>query len=283
MGDAERFLAEDVGPGDVTTRAVARGEALTARVRAEEACVVAGLAEAREVFERLGAKAEPRVRDGERVAAGAVVLEVEGPAEAVLAGERAALNLLLHLSGVATLTRRVVEAVRAANPRCEVAATRKTTPGLRILEKRAVELGGGAAHRVGLWDGVLVKDNHVALAGGVRAAIERVRAALPGAAVEVEVEGPEQAREALAAGVAWLLLDNWSPEEVAAHAPELRRRDPRVRLEASGGIAPEDAPRYAPWVDRVSLGALTHSARAVPFTLEVVGVQRPATPGGAGS
>ena len=255
MDDLDRFLREDVGAGDVTTGAVARGERVRARIVAQEACVAAGVAEAAEVFARLGAKAEARARDGDAVGEGAELLAIHGPAAAVLTGERLALNLLMRMGGIASLTRRTVERARAVNPRCEVAATRKTTPGFRAFEKRAVALGGGGTHRQGLWDAILVKDNHVAVAGSLEEAVRRCRDASPGMPVEVEADTEAQAEAAARLGVAWILLDNWTPRRLAEGAPGLRRLAPEVRLEASGGVRPEQVTAYAPWVDRVSLGA----------------------------
>lgn len=273
MDDLDRFLAEDLGPGDVTTRSIVRGERVRARVVAQEASVVAGLAEASQVFAKLGAKVEHAVRDGAQVAAGVELLRLQGPAEAVLVGERLALNFLMRLGGIATLTRRCVDLVHAVNPRCEVAATRKTTPGFRAFEKRAVELGGGVAHRQGLWDAVLVKDNHIVVAGSLDEAVLRCRERSPALPLEVEADTPAQARRAVELGVAWVLLDNWSPRALAEHVPELRKLGV-ARFEASGGITPENITAYAPWVDRVSLGALTHSARAVACSLEILEASR---------
>ncbi|MCA1812604.1 MAG: carboxylating nicotinate-nucleotide diphosphorylase [Halobacteriales archaeon] len=279
MDDLDRFLAEDLGPGpgplerDVTTRAIARGEHGRARIVAQEDGTAAGLAEASSVFARLGVKAEHVARDGQRVVAGQEMLRVTGPVAAILAGERLALNLVMRMAGIATLTRRCVDLAHAVNPRCEVAATRKTTPGFRAFEKRAVELGGGVAHRQGLFDAVLVKDNHLVLAGSVAEALRRVRASGWQGPIEVEADTEEQAREAMRLGADWVLLDNWGPRRLAEGAPALRKLG-SGKIEASGGILPEAVGAYAPWVDRVSLGALTHSARALPASLELLAVER---------
>jgi nicotinate-nucleotide pyrophosphorylase (carboxylating) len=273
VDDLDRFLAEDLGSAqgvDVTTRAIARGERARARVVAQEAMVVAGLEEACEVFRRRGATPQAKAQDGQRIAEGAVVLEVEGPAEAILTAERLALNLLMRMGGIATLTRRTVDLAQAVNPRCEVAATRKTTPGFRAFEKKAVALGGGGRHREGLHDALLVKDNHLLLAGSVEEAVQRCRAAYPSLPLEVEADTEEQAEALGRLGVDWVLLDNWSPARLAAAVPGYRKKYAKVKWEASGGIAPEAVTAYAPWVDRVSLGALTHSARAVAVSLELL-------------
>lgn len=277
MDDLDRFLAEDLGPqglqGDVTTRSIARGERGHARIVAQEACTAAGLAEAGAVFARLGAECAHAARDGQRVGPGQALLDVRGPVAAILAGERVALNIVMRMSGIATLTRRCVDAARAVNPRCEVAATRKTTPGFRAFEKRAVELGGGVAHRQGLFDAVLIKDNHVVLAGGVGEALRRVRnSGWPGP-VEVEADTEAQAEEAMRLGADWVLLDNWGPRRLAESVPGLRKLG-KGKIEASGGIGPEAVSAHAPWADRLSMGALTHAARAVQCSLELLRVER---------
>jgi nicotinate-nucleotide pyrophosphorylase (carboxylating) len=251
---------------DITTRAVvppgARGRA---RLLAREEAVLAGS----EAVERTFALLDPEVvvtwaaKDGDRVAPGDVVATVEGPLRAILAGERTALNFLGRLSGVATLTRRFVEAAGGV----EVRPTRKTTPGLRALERAAVRAGGGGAHRMGLFDAYLVKDNHVAAAGGIRAAVERVRAADPGRRVEVECETLAQVREALEAGADEVLLDNM---DLATLREAVRLARGRARTEASGRITLATVGAVAATgVDAVSVGALTHSAPAVDFSLEV--------------
>ncbi len=262
-------LAEDVGPGDVTTEATVPAEAVcAARILLKEPGVVCGLAAAESVFKAL----DPEVRftalarEGETVESPpAPVAHVEGLARAVLTGERTALNLLGRLSGIATLTRRYVDAV--AGTGVEIFDTRKTTPGLRALEKHAVACGGGRNHRFGLYDGVLIKDNHVWAAGGVGAAVERARAATD-LSVEVECDRLEQVREAIAAGAKAILFDNM-PTAALAEAVALARG--RARLEASGGVTLETVRAIAETgVDCVSVGALTHSARSLDVSLEVL-------------
>jgi nicotinate-nucleotide pyrophosphorylase (carboxylating) len=273
MDDIDRFLEEDVGTGDVTSGAIARGEKLHAALLCKERCVVAGLAEASEVFTRLGAKVEIVVRDGEWVDAGKTALEVDGSAQAVLAGERTALNIVMRMSGIATKTRKLVDACLAVNPKIKVAATRKTTPGFRKFEKRAVVLGGGWPHRSGLYDMVLVKDNHVQLAGGVAEAVRRVRANAPaGLRVEVEVTSADEAIAVAKIGVDVIMIDNASPDEGKRIAAEIRRLAPRTEIEASGGITEENVVEYAAWADIVSLGSLTHSYDSCDFSLEVTHV-----------
>ena len=270
--EIRRFLEEDVGPGDATTLAVIPGAARAVGwILARQTCIVAGLDLARVVFEELdpSARFEPVVPDGGRVAAGGRIARVEGRAAPLLTGERLALNLLQRLSGVATLTRRYVDAV--AGTGASVSDTRKTTPGLRLFEKRAVALGGGRNHRLGLHDGVLIKDNHLAAGGGVGAAVRAARAGVPGLPIQVEVDSMEQLDEALAVGADAVLLDNMTPDETAAAVARVRAH-PGVGdcwIESSGGITLQNVRAYAEaGVDTISVGALTHSAPAVDIALD---------------
>lgn len=273
--ELRRFLAEDLGQGDLTSLAIARGETATAVILPREPCILAGGEEAAEVFSLVGAKAERPFADGERVPPRAVVLRVEGDVGSILAAERLALNLLMRLSGIATMTRLVVERCRAINPKVEIAATRKTTPGFRALEKKAVVLGGGNPHRLRLDSAILIKENHVEVAGSVEEAVRRVRERHPNAPLQVEARSREEALAAVACGARSVLLDNFTPDALSEVARELRAIDAGVFLEASGGIAPEDAHRFARHVDRVSLGRLTHSVTAIDFGLDLVDVRRP--------
>ncbi len=268
-----RFLREDLGDGDLTTLwTVPEGALARAWVVARQPCVVAGLPIAEVVFAELDERivADAQVRDGAEVAAGGRLMRVTGPAAPVLSGERLALNLLQRLSGIATLTRRYVEAI--AGTRASVSDTRKTTPGLRALEKYAVRAGGGRNHRSGLYDAVLIKDNHVTAAGGVAAALRSVLSRKTGdLTVQVEVDSVAQLAEALDAGARAVLLDNMSPA-VTAEAVALVRRRPAghsIWVESSGGIALQNIRAYAEaGVDTISVGALTHSAPSVDIALD---------------
>ncbi|HOC19688.1 MAG TPA: carboxylating nicotinate-nucleotide diphosphorylase [Vicinamibacterales bacterium] len=270
--EVRRFLEEDVGPGDATTRAVIPpGARASGWIVARQPCVVAGLDLARAVFEQLDPSTcfEAAVSDGEQVPAGARLARLEGLAAVLLTGERLALNLLQRLSGVATVTRRYVEAI--AGTGASVSDTRKTTPGLRLFEKRAVSLGGGRNHRLGLHDGVLIKDNHVAAAGGVGAAVRAARAVSSGLPIQVEVDSLEQLEEALDAGADAVLLDNMTPGQTAAAVARARAhpRGADCWIESSGGITLQNVRAYAEaGVDTISVGALTHSAPAVDIALD---------------
>ncbi|MFM8358881.1 MAG: carboxylating nicotinate-nucleotide diphosphorylase [Verrucomicrobiota bacterium] len=267
-------LAEDVGGGDVTTLAcLPAGSRSRALLRAREACVVGGMALAVAAFRHLDANVRTTLRhaDGRSVGPGEVLLEVAGHTRALLTAERVALNFVQRLSGVATLTARYVAAVAGTGAR--ILDTRKTTPGWRRLEKYAVACGGGTNHRMGLHDLVLIKDNHLAALAGappnpVAAAVARARALYPRLRVEVEADRLEQVAWAVDAGADIILLDNMSPEALRA---AVARVAGRARTEASGGVRLETVRTIAETgVDFISVGALTHSARAVDLGLDFV-------------
>jgi nicotinate-nucleotide pyrophosphorylase (carboxylating) len=261
-------LQEDVGTGDVTTEAtVPAGARGVATITQKAPGVISGLDVAEAVFRRLDPDCTvERGPEGAWREPGSEVLRVEGAARALLTCERTALNFLQRLSGVATVTAQVVRSVREAGGTATVLDTRKTTPGMRGLEKAAVVHGGGTNHRAGLYDAILIKDNHAALAGGVGPAVAAARAARPDLPVEVEVRDEREIDEALTAGADRLLLDNMTPDAVRA---AVERVGGRAQLEASGGIDPETVVVYATitGLDFVSLGWLTHSAPALDLSL----------------
>jgi nicotinate-nucleotide pyrophosphorylase (carboxylating) len=256
-------LEEDIGSGDVTTSAcVPADRRARGRFLAREALVLAGT----EILTQLYDDITLRRNDGDTCEDGDVFAEVAGPARILLTYERTALNFLQRLSGVATVARQYAEAV--AGTKCKVLDTRKTTPGMRSLEKAAAAAGGVTNHRMGLYDAILIKNNHIAAAGGVRAAIEQTRAASP-LPIEIEVRTRSELREALDAGAAHLLLDNLTPAEAADWIREIAGR---AKVELSGGITLDTVRAYAEaGADYVSSGAITHSARAmdISFRLEL--------------
>ncbi len=270
----ERFLEEDIGFGDITTLAVVPEMAYgRGCLIAKVPLVIAGLEVACAAFQVVDDRVAWKsvVEDGAAVEPGRVLAELDGPGRALLSAERVALNLLQRLSGVATLTRRYVDAVRHTSAR--IIDTRKTTPGLRALEKYAVRVGGGHNHRFGLADGVLIKDNHIAIVGSITKAVTSVRASVSHLQkIEVEVDRIDQIPEALQAGADAILLDNMTPEQTC-EAVELVRSRPdgkRILLETSGGVTLETVRAYAEaGVDLISSGALTHSAAAVDISLDV--------------
>lgn len=264
-------LAEDLGEaGDVTSRAIVpAGAATRAVLVAREPGVVAGMEAARAAFEAVdpSVEFEALVSDGAHVQAGDALARVSGPARALLAAERTALNLLSHLAGVATATAAFVAEV--AGTGCAVRDTRKTLPGLRALQKAAVIAGGGLNHRAGLFDGLLVKDNHIAAAGGVTEATRRALAGAGGLGLQVEVDSLEQLDEALTAGARSILLDNFCLNDLHAAVARCRREAEPVFVEASGGITLPSAWAIASTgVDAIAVGALTHSARALDIGLD---------------
>jgi len=292
-------LAEDIGAGDVTVAATiptnARGKA---RIVAKQDLVCAGLPLAERVFLRLDSKMEVRLKaaDGQLVKKGQDLLQLSGNASAILTGERTALNFLGHLSGIATLTRKFVEELAGTN--AKIRDTRKTTPGLRLLEKYAVKMGGGTNHRIGLYDAILLKENHIALAGGVKSALDQahayassrmnpqamtayeavgsnaVIAGSPGLAIQIEVRNETELREALSAGAESVLLDNLTTDQARRCVETVRSIRPSCIVEISGGITLENAKAYAiSGADYLSSGALTHSAHAADVSLLVDSIE----------
>ncbi len=267
----ERSLAEDVGTGDVTTEAtVPERASASASIAQKQPGVLFGLEAAAEAFRLSGAEFfDAMAVEGQwRETLPRTVARIFGPARALLAGERTALNLLGHLSGIATLTARFVREVEGTGVR--ILDTRKTTPGLRALEKAAVAAGGGTNHRMGLYDAILIKENHAAIAGGVGEAVRRAREAGGGLPVEVECRDVPEVRAALEAGADRLLLDNMDPEVLTLAVAVARDWAPAPQLEASGRVTLENVAEIAATgVDFISVGALTHSAPSLDLSMEL--------------
>jgi nicotinate-nucleotide pyrophosphorylase (carboxylating) len=264
----KRALAEDLQGGeDITSVATVSGdEKVVADFVSRKAGVIAGIAMAKAVLEEVGlTDIEVLIHDGESVQAGQVLMTVRGDTRAILLAERTALNFLGHLSGIATLTRRWVDAI--SGTRCQIRDTRKTTPGMRLLEKYAVRMGGGTNHRISLSDAALIKDNHIAAAGGVAAAFSKVREKFPSSEIEIEVDTLDQFREVLPLKPDLVLLDNMSPAQCAEAVAIVAGA---TKLEASGGISMENARAYAETgVDYLAIGALTHSAPVFDIGLDL--------------
>jgi nicotinate-nucleotide pyrophosphorylase (carboxylating) len=267
-GLVERALAEDLGSGDVTSNAlIPAGTRAVARFVAKDGIVAAGLTVAAEVFRQVdpGIEWSAEVSDGSRVPSGGGLAAVSGCARSILRGERTALNFLQRMSGIATTTRRYTEAVDGT--RAAIVDTRKTVPGLRVLDKYAVRCGGGTNHRFGLFDAILIKNNHLEFCASAKAAVEAARAANPGVGIEVEVRDMVQLESALGAAPDIILLDNFTFQATRAAVARVQGRIP---LESSGGITIENVRRYAEaGVDRISIGALTHSVRAADIHLQI--------------
>ncbi|MCK4607153.1 MAG: carboxylating nicotinate-nucleotide diphosphorylase [candidate division Zixibacteria bacterium] len=280
-------LEEDVGCGDLTSLACFQPDTIKAGIVAKSDGVLSGLTPAQLVFGIVDSANQIRVLsgDGDPFRAGDRIVEIEGLNQTILTAERTALNFMAHLSGVATLTSRFVRAVTDVEGRCRILDTRKTTPGWRYLEKQAVIHGGGMNHRLGLYDMMLIKDNHIASAGSIAAAVKQAREYLAtrdfrlqfgntGESIEIEVEVTTEAEitEAIEAGITRLLVDNQSPESLRHLVRLARELNPRVRLEASGNVTLDNVAEIAACgVDFISAGALTHSAPACDFSLKVLG------------
>ena len=261
-------LAEDVGNGDLTAALVPAGQSAEATLITRDAAVICGEPWVKEVFRQLdpAIHLDWRVTEGDSTSVDQVLCELRGPARPLLTGERTALNFLQTLSGVASATRACVEAV--AGTRTRILDTRKTLPGLRLAQKYAVRIGGGTNHRLGLYDGILVKENHIVAAGGITAAVRRAREQGTSVLLEVEVETVTEVEEALAAGADRLLLDNFTLERMREAVALRDRKSPRTTLEASGGIHFETLrPVAETGVDFISIGALTKNIRAVDLSM----------------
>jgi nicotinate-nucleotide pyrophosphorylase (carboxylating) len=267
-----RFIEEDTPFGDITSETIIPHRTCRAVIRAEQKGIIAGIEEASALFSHFGIAVRPKKQDGDEVSPGEIVLWLEGDAKAVLRVERTALNLIGRMSGIATQTRKLADIVAAVNSRCRISATRKTAPGLRALDKKAVQLGGGDPHRMSLSDGILIKDNHLALVPLTKA-IRAAQAASVYRKIEVEAETARDALSAAKAGADILLLDNMTPRQVKKTLADLKRAGLRdhVTIELSGGIDEASLPGFALLdVDIISIGALTHTVRNFSVTLEIL-------------
>jgi nicotinate-nucleotide pyrophosphorylase (carboxylating) len=276
------MLSDDVGQGDITTTLVVLPEnTAQAEIKVKEAGVVAGIEEIKVLLDCLQLRAEALVSDGEKVRAQQVIMKISGNARTILTAERTLLNVLCRMSGIATITNRLIEKLQKAKLKTRVACTRKTAPGLLYFDKKAVFVGGGDPHRLHLDDMILIKDNHLALAGSVREAVGKVRARVSfSKKIEVEVSSPNDALAAAEAGADIILLDNLSPKQVEKAVRLLKERDSsrRVLIEASGGITAENVLEFASThVDIVSLGELTDSVKALDMSLEITKVMKSAS------
>jgi nicotinate-nucleotide pyrophosphorylase (carboxylating) len=271
MDDIDRFLKEDLGEeGDITSDSLFTNEHAEAKIIAKEDCIVAGLKEAGIVFKKMGVSTEFRVKDGDFVKKYTDIAIINGSASSILKGERLALNIICRMSGIATETKKLVDICKSINPEVKVAATRKTTPGFRKFEKKAVELGGGEPHRFGLYDAVLIKDNHIKLIGSVDKAIKKVKEKVKDKTIEVEVENEEDAITAAKLGVDIIMLDNFYSKSAEKVAKKIREINNNIIIEISGGINFNNITDYASFADRISLGYLTHSIKSKDFSLEII-------------
>lgn len=271
MDDIERFLLEDLkDEGDITSDSLFTNETSKAKIIANEKCVVAGLKVAEKIFKKSGATIDIKYHDGDLIKKSTVVAEINGPIRSILKAERLALNILSRMSGIATETRNLVEKCKAINKNVTIAATRKTTPGFRRYEKEAVVIGGGEAHRYGLYDAFIIKDNHIKLVGSIEEAIKRVKQKGLKKIIEVEVETEKDAITAAKMNVDVIMLDNLNPKKGKDIANKIREINKDIIIEISGGINPDNITDFSFYADRISLGYITHSTKAIDFSLEMV-------------
>jgi len=275
-GKLAEMLAEDVGQGDITTSLIVLGESTSeAQVIAKETGVAAGIEEAKILLESLGLKVEDLIEDGEEIKTKRTIMKISGDTRMILSVERTMLNLLSRMSGIATTTRQLTEKLQAIKLKTKIAATRKTAPGLLYFDKKAVRIGGGDTHRLHLDDMILVKDNHIVVAGGVEKAVKQVKQEVSfSKKIEVEVTAGADVLKAAEAGADIIMLDNFSPEQIEDAITSLKKAGVfgRILLEASGGITAENLLDFASKVDIVSMGELTHSAKALDISLEITKV-----------
>lgn len=265
--DIVRFLEEDVGSGDITTRLTVPDVDGRAAIVVEENAVIAGLDEVEAVFRMVGCDVETLVKNGDSVKAGTRVASVSGPLRGLITAERTALNFLMQMSGVATATS---AAVVACDNKIVIAATRKTTPGFSAFEKKAVEIGGGDPHRMGLDSMIMIKDNHIKACGSVRNAMDKVGKAPFCYKIEVEVDNLDDAMTAAEMGADIIMADNTSPKLTKEIADAVKNVNSRILIEASGNMTLERLKDYVGIADIVSLGCLTHSAKSIQFSMDIL-------------
>ncbi|MGC8912392.1 MAG: carboxylating nicotinate-nucleotide diphosphorylase [Thermoplasmata archaeon] len=269
--EIESYLREDAPFGDITSALLFPSTQFAkAYIIAKQECVIAGLDEARRVFEYLGCKVTLHYRDGDEVQRFRKVMFITGDAGKILLGERLALNFLMKMSGISTLTAEIVKLAREVNPEVRVSATRKTTPGFRKYEKKAVMLGGGEPHRFSLSDAVLIKENHIVLAGGIENAISLAKKVSFTKKIEVEVRNLEEAIIAAKLGVDIIMLDNFKVSEAEEAYKKIKELNKKIIVEVSGGINKSNIKKYAKACDVISVGMLTHSYNSIDFSLEVM-------------
>jgi len=270
MDEIEIYLKEDLGEeGDITSDALFSNEEVKAKIICKNNCIIAGLDELKIVFEKTGAITKTMVKDGDYIKKDTVVAEIHGLIRSILKGERLALNIIGRMSSIATETNKIVKICRKINPNIQIAATRKTTPGFRKFEKKAVAIGGGISHRFGLFDAVMIKDNHIKAFGSVEEAVKKIKENVKNKIVEVEVENQNDAITVAKMNIDVIMLDNFKPKTAKILSEQIREINPNVLIEISGGITPDNISGYVSFADRISLGYLTHSVKNIDFSLEM--------------
>jgi nicotinate-nucleotide pyrophosphorylase (carboxylating) len=271
MNDIDRFLYEDLGEkGDITSECLPSNENKTALIISKEDCMLAGLEEANGVFIKTGANLIFLTKDGNLVKKDQNVARINGPIKSILKGERLALNFIARMSGIATVTDKLVRKCRKINKNIDIAATRKTTPGFRFYEKKAVMLGGGIPHRLGLYDQVIIKDNHIKSFGSITESINFVKKNIKNKIIEIEVENEEDGITAAKTGVDIIMLDNFKPDDAQKAAKKIREINNKIKIEISGGINPENILDYVPFSNIISLGYITNNVKNIDFSLDII-------------
>lgn len=266
----EEYLLEDIGFGDITSENLFTDEKVMAVIIAKDKGIVAGIEELTKLFNLFCLDVQAKVDDGAKVQPGTKLMIINGEALAILKCERLALNILMRMSGIATATNQLVTRCKKINPNIKIAATRKTTPGFRYYEKRAVVIGGGEAHRFQLSDAVMIKDNHLKIIGSVEEALKKVNKVKFMKKIEIEVTSSDEALKAAKLGADIVMLDNMTPEQVKNISAKLKKLRPEIVIEVSGGITPDNIEAYVPYADVISMGWLTHSVPALDFSLDVI-------------
>lgn len=272
MDDIDRFLEEDLATeGDITSKTLFTTETANAIIIAKQPCIISGLTEATHVFQKTGAQLHNQVQEATHIPTNTTIATIHGPITAILTGERLALNFLGKMSGIATETNKLLTQCKKINPNIIIAATRKTTPGFRKYEKKAVQHGGGDPYRNGLYDAFMIKDNHIKHIGSLQQALKKITNNNPHhKPIIVEVENKNDALIAAKANVDIIMLDNLSPQQAQTLTQIIRNQNEHVQIEISGGITPDNITQYAAFADRISLGYLTHSTKTINFSLEII-------------
>jgi nicotinate-nucleotide pyrophosphorylase (carboxylating) len=270
MDDIDRFLYEDLDDdGDITSNFLPFNKIMNASIISNEYCILAGLEEAYKVFKKTGANLIFLKKDGDIIKKNEKVADINAPIKSILKGERLALNFISRMSGIATITYKLVKKCRKINKNINIAATRKTTPGFRFYEKKAVVIGGGISHRMGLYDQILIKDNHIKSFGSVSKALKIVKKNNPYKIIEIEVENEKDSLTAAKIGADVIMLDNFSPIKAKKTVKKIREINNKIEIEISGGITPKNIINYASFSDRISVGYITHSVKNIDYSLEI--------------
>jgi nicotinate-nucleotide pyrophosphorylase (carboxylating) len=271
MDDIDKFLYEDLDDiGDITSDLLFTSESSKAKIIVKEKGIIAGAQEVKKIFQKLKVTTNFLVNDGDFVNKYRIIAELNGKARSILKGERLALNILGRMSGIATKTNKFVGTVKKINPFITIAATRKTTPGFRKYEKKAVIIGGGEPHRMGLYDAIMIKDNHIKLSGSVESAINIIKQKIKDKIIEIEIEYEKDAIIAAELGVDIIMLDNFKPESAKKITEKIKKINKNILIEISGEITLENIKKYASFADRISLGCITHSVKNIDFSLEFI-------------